>query len=142
MRSKKSAAVLAGALAAGSILVSAPAASANSYCSSSGYTEGGFPNLRCTKLTNGVLSHGKRDLYPTYGTGVYTTYYKSGGSAVSVRLGWALGGASPSYSSYFTIESGKTVSRSWTTSANNLCLNSTGFLSYSGGTYQTPAAHC
>ncbi|MFC9795260.1 hypothetical protein [Streptomyces sp. NPDC057695] len=142
MRSKKRAAVLAAALAAGSVLVSAPTASANSYCSSSGYTEGGFPNLRCTKLTNGVLSHGKRDLYPTFGTGVTTTYYKSGGSAVSVRLGWSLGGGSTTYSSYFTISSGQTVTKSWQTSVNNLCLNSTGFLSYSGGTFQTPAAHC
>ncbi|MEU7023828.1 hypothetical protein ABZ990_24655 [Streptomyces sp. NPDC046203] len=142
MRSKTNAALIAAALAAGSILVSAPAASANSYCSSSGYTEGGFPNLRCTSLSNGVLSHGKRDLYPTFGTGVSTTYYKSGGDAVSVRLGWALGGGTTTYSSYFTISKGQTVTKSWTTGVSNLCLNSTGFLSYSAGTYQTPAAHC
>ncbi|MFB6895640.1 hypothetical protein [Streptomyces hydrogenans] len=142
MRSKKSAAVLAGALAAGSILVSAPAASANSYCTSSGYTENGLPNLRCTKLTNGVLSHGKRDLYPTVGTRATTTYYKSAGDAVTIRLGWALGGGNVSYSSSFSVSSGQTHSRSWTTSANNLCLNSTGFLSTSTNTFQTPAAHC
>ncbi|MFJ6106045.1 hypothetical protein ACIQHY_34295 [Streptomyces sp. NPDC092359] len=142
MRSKTNAAVIAAALAASSILVSAPAASANSYCSSSGYTAGGFPNLRCTSLTNGVLTHGKRDLYPTFGTGVTTTYYKSGGDPVSVRLGWALGGGNATYSSYFTISKNQTVTRSWTTSVDNLCLNSTGFLSYSGGTFQTPAAHC
>ncbi|MFF6888712.1 hypothetical protein ACFY9F_36680 [Streptomyces sp. NPDC012421] len=141
MRSKKSAALIAGALAAGSILVSAPAASANSYCSSSGYTEGGFPNLRCTKLSNGVVSHGKRDLYPTFGTAVSTTYYKSGGSSVSVRLGYSMSGASK-YSSPFTIGSGQTVTRSWTVSASSLCLNSVGILNYSGGTFQTPAAHC
>ncbi|MFE0645144.1 hypothetical protein ACFW2Y_26565 [Streptomyces sp. NPDC058877] len=141
MRSKTSAAVIAAALAAGSIVVSAPAASANTYCSSSGYTEGGFPNLRCTKLSNGVLSHGKRDLYPTYGTGVYTTYYKSGGSSVSVRLGFNMSG-STIYSSYFTISSGQTVARSWTKSASSLCLNSVGILNYSGGSFQTPAAHC
>ncbi|MFF8265008.1 hypothetical protein [Streptomyces virginiae] len=141
MRSKTSAAVISAALAAGSILVSAPAASANTYCSSSGYTEGGFPNLRCTKLTNGVLSHGKRDLYPTFGTGVTTTYYKSGGSAVSVRLGYSMSGATK-YSSYFTIGSGQTVRRSWTASASSLCLNSVGILNYTGGNFQTPAAHC
>ncbi|MGW7305079.1 hypothetical protein ACWGI1_05830 [Streptomyces sp. NPDC054835] len=142
MRSKISSAAIAAALAAGSIAVSAPAASANSYCSSSGYTEGGFPNLRCTSLSNGVLSHGKRDLYPTVGTGVTTTYYKSGGSAVSVRLGYSVAGSNTTYSSYFTIGSGQTVTRSWKISTSSLCLNSTGYLSYSGGTFQTPAAHC
>jgi hypothetical protein len=111
------------------------------YCSSSGYTEGGFPNLRCTKLSNGVLSHGKRDLYPTYGTGINTTYYKSGGSSVSVRLGYNMNG-STTYSSYFTISSGQTVTRSWKASPSSLCLNSVGILNYSGGHFQTPAAHC
>ncbi|MDT9682085.1 hypothetical protein RND61_08355 [Streptomyces sp. TRM76323] len=141
MRSKTSAAVISAALAAGSILVGAPTASANTYCSSSGYTEGGFPSLRCTKLSNGVLSHGKRDLYPTHGTGVHTTYYKSGGSAVSVRLGYTMSG-STTYSSYFSISSGQTVTRSWTASASALCLSSVGILNYSAGSYQTPAAHC
>lgn len=71
-----------------------------------------------------------------------TTYYKSGGSAVSIRLGWALGGGGTTYSSSFTISSGQTVTRFWQTSASNLCLNSYGWLSTSGASYQTPAAHC
>ncbi|MEU1280323.1 hypothetical protein [Streptomyces sp. NPDC005805] len=128
-------------MTAGTVLVGAPAASANTHCSSSGYTEGGFPNLRCTKLSNGVLSHNKRDLYPTHKTGVTTTYYKSGGSSVSVRLGYSMSG-STKYSSSFTINSGKKVTKSWTASVSSLCLNSVGILNYSGGMFQTPAAHC
>lgn len=141
MRSKTSATALACALAAGSVMFSAPTASANTYCNSSGYTAGGFPNLRCTSLSNGVLTHGKRDLYPDPYTGITTTYYKSGGSSVSVRLGYSMSG-STTYSSYFTISSGQTVTKSWQKFGDYLCYNSTGVLNYSGGTYQTPAAHC
>ncbi|MER5706624.1 hypothetical protein [Streptomyces sp. NPDC002122] len=141
MRSKKRAAVIAAALAASSILVSAPTASAAIYCSSSGYTEGGFPNLRCTKLSNGVVSHGQRDTFPT--VTLSTSYYKSGGSTVSVRLGYTQAGTTV-YSSYFNISSSQTVTKSWTRNHKDYwCYNSVGILQQSGGTsYQTPAAHC
>ncbi|MEU5398869.1 hypothetical protein ABZ348_06155 [Streptomyces sp. NPDC005963] len=139
MRSKTSAATLACALAAGTIMFSAPAASANSYCSSSGYTAGGSPSHRCTSLSNGILTHGKWDDYPY--TGIRTIYYKSGGSAVSIRLGYTMSG-STTYSSYFTISSGQTTTKNWSKFGDYRCYNSTGVLQYSGGTYQTPAAHC
>lgn len=139
MRSKISTAALASALAAASIAVSAPAASANSYCTSSGYTSPGMPNARCTALSNGVLTHVQRDTLPTVTLG--TTYYKSGGSTVSVRLGYSQSGSTV-YSSYFNISSGQTVTRSWTRTHDYYCYNSVGILNYSGGTFQTPAAHC
>ncbi|WP_018562910.1 MULTISPECIES: hypothetical protein [unclassified Streptomyces] len=49
---------------------------------------------------------------------------------------------STTYSSYFTISSGQTVKKSWTKFGDYFCYNSVGVLNYSGGTFQTPAAHC
>ncbi|MDL2080747.1 hypothetical protein QNN03_30305 [Streptomyces sp. GXMU-J15] len=49
---------------------------------------------------------------------------------------------STKYSSSFSISSGETKSKSWSKSGSYMCYNSVGLLSYSGGTYQTPAAHC
>ncbi|MFE5899862.1 hypothetical protein ACFQ67_21025 [Streptomyces sp. NPDC056488] len=139
MRSKISTAALAGALAAASIAVSAPAASANTYCSSSGYTGAGSPAERCTSLSNGILTHWQRSTLPT--VSLTTTYYKSGGSAVSVRLGYSQSGTT-AYSPYFSISSGQTVKRTWTRTHDYYCYSSVGILNYSGGNYQTPAAAC
>ncbi|MCP9988922.1 hypothetical protein LUX01_21990 [Streptomyces sudanensis] len=49
---------------------------------------------------------------------------------------------STTYSSYFSISSGQTMSRSWSKFGDIVCTSSVGVLQYSGGTYQTPAAHC
>ncbi|MGJ3558823.1 hypothetical protein ACR6C2_07540 [Streptomyces sp. INA 01156] len=134
MRNKTSAALLVGAMAASSLLLSAPAASAAAYCSSSGYTSTGLPTERCTELSNGYLYHKKDYNNPTY---MYTTYSKTGGSSVSVRLGYSMSG-STTYSSYFTISACQTVQKSWSKSGSYMCYNSTGVLNYSGGTFQTP----
>jgi hypothetical protein len=138
MRNKTSAILLAGALAAGSVLLSAPAASAAISCSSSGYTASGLPTERCTSLSNGVLVHKKDYNNPTK---IWTTYNKTGGSTVSVRLGYSMSG-STTYSSYFSISAGQTVQRYWEKSGSYMCYSSTGVLNYSGGTFQTPSAHC
>ncbi|MER5311089.1 hypothetical protein ABT034_25240 [Streptomyces sp. NPDC002773] len=61
---------------------------------------------------------------------------------MSVRLGYSMNG-STTYSSYFTISSGQTVTKSWQKFGTDwLCYNSVGILNYSGGNFQTPAAHC
>ncbi|GAA3305030.1 hypothetical protein [Streptomyces cinereospinus] len=138
MRNKTSALLLASAMAAGSVLLSAPAASAAAYCSSDGYTVTGLPIERCTTLSNGVLVHKKDYNNPTR---IWTTYDKTGGSTVSVRLGYTLSGGT-TYSGYFSISSGQTVQRSWSRSGAFMCYSSTGLLDYSGGHFQTPAAHC
>lgn len=138
MRNKTSAVVLASAMAAGSVLLSAPVASAAAYCSSSGYTSSGLPTERCTSLSNGVVYHKKDYNNPT---SIYTTYSKTGGSSVSVRLGYSMSG-STTYSGYFSIGSGQTVQKSWSKSGAYMCYSSTGVLNYSGGTFQTPSAHC
>ncbi|WP_186785325.1 hypothetical protein [Streptomyces misionensis] len=49
---------------------------------------------------------------------------------------------STTYSSYFTTLSGQTVSKHWQKSGSYMCSDSVGVLNYSGGTYQTPTAHC
>ncbi|MGW7301831.1 hypothetical protein [Streptomyces sp. NPDC054829] len=138
MRTKTSAAVIACAIAAGSVMFSAPAASAAAACDSSGHTAPGLPIERCTKLSNGILYHNKDGNSPTT---LRTTYSKTGGSRVTVKLGYSMSG-STKYSSSFSISSGETKSKSWSKSGSYMCYNSVGLLSYSGGTYQTPAAHC
>jgi hypothetical protein len=138
MRTKTSAAVIACGIAAGSIMFSAPAASAAAACDSSGYTASGLPIERCTSLSNGKLYHKKDGNSPTT---LWTTYSKTGGSSVSIRLGYSLSGSTV-YSSYFSIGSGQTVQKSWSKSGSYMCYNSTGLLNYSGGTFQTPTAHC
>ncbi|WP_158810499.1 hypothetical protein [Streptomyces leeuwenhoekii] len=125
-------------MAAGSVLLSAPVASAAAYCSSSGYTSSGLPTERCTSLSNGIVYHKKDYNNPT---SIYTTYSKTGGSSVSVRLGYSVSG-STTYSGYFSIGSGQTVQKSWSKSGAYMCYKSTGVLNYSGGTFQTPSAHC
>ncbi|KOG23605.1 hypothetical protein ADK34_19940 [Streptomyces viridochromogenes] len=132
-------AVLAGAFAAGSVVIGAPSASANTWCDSSGHAAGGFPTVRCTSLSNGILTHGQREVYPyTYWD---TTYYKSGGSTVNVRLGYIKQGVT-TYSSYFNISSGQTVKKTWSKFGDHMCYGTTGVLNYSGGTFQTPVTGC
>ncbi|MFE6940180.1 hypothetical protein [Streptomyces chartreusis] len=138
MRTKTSAAVLACAIAAGSVLISAPTASAAAYCDSSGYTATSSPTDRCSKLSNGILYHKKTNSSPTV---ISTQYSKTGGSKVSVRLGYSMSG-STTYSTYSSISAGQTVTKSWRKTGDYGCYNSTGILNYSGGTFQTPAAHC
>ncbi|WP_159042153.1 hypothetical protein VM636_30140 [Streptomyces sp. SCSIO 75703] len=138
MRSKTSAALIACTLAAGSVMFSAPAASAAAYCSSSGYTAIGLPVERCTSMSNGVLLHKKDYNNPT---DLWTRYDKTKGTAVSVRLGYSMSG-STTHSSYFTISSGGSVTKHWQKSGTYMCYSSTRVLNYSGGTFQTPAAHC
>lgn len=139
MRSKLSASVFACAFAVGSVMVSAPSASANSYCSSSGHTAIGSPAARCTSLSNGVVTHSKHDAYPY--TSIRTIYHKSGGSTVNVRLGYTMSG-STTYSGYFNISSGQTQTRSWSVFGDVRCYGSIGVLNYSGGSFQTPVATC
>jgi len=136
MRSKANVTLTALAIAAGSVMFSAPAASAAAYCSDSGYTATGEPMERCTTLSNGILYNKQIS-----GTTVYTTYSKTGGSTVSVRLGYTYSG-STTYSSYFSISSGETQRKSWGLGASAYCKSMTGVLNYSGGTFQTPATHC
>lgn len=109
------------------------------YCSSSGYTASGDPHERCTSLSNGVLYHSKRA--NSSGTNLTTGYDKDGGSTISARLGYSMSGSTV-YASAVSIGSGSNVKKSWTVPGDKACLNSVGLLSYSGGTYQTPAAHC
>lgn len=139
MRSKASAALFAGAMAVGSVMFSAPVASAAVACSSSGYTPSNEPMERCTSLSNGTLYHKKAA--SSTGTAIYTTYSKEDGTAVSVRLGYSMGGSTV-YSSYFTISSGQTVKKTFSKSGDYVCSSSIGLLNYSGGTFQTPSAHC
>lgn len=136
MRSRTNVTLTALAIAAGSVMFSAPAASAAAYCSGSGYTATNEPMERCTTLSNGILYNKQ-----VSGTTVYTTYSKTGGSTVSIRLGYTYGG-STKYSSYFSISSGQTQKRSWGLGASAYCKSMTGVLNYSGGTFQTPTTHC
>ncbi|MFK0142710.1 hypothetical protein [Streptomyces murinus] len=85
-----------------------------------------------------MLAHKKINNGPT---DLLTTYDKTGGSAVSIRLGYSMSG-STTYSSYFTMKSGQSAAKSWKKSGNYMCYSSVGVLNYSGGTYQTPTAHC
>lgn len=140
-RTKIQAVTIACAIAAGTVLFGAPTASAAGYyCDSSGYMADNTPMKRCTSLSNGVLAHWK-----SYGTGtstnITTNYSKTGGSTVSVRVGYGLG-SSTVYSSYFSIASGQTKGKTWNKTGDYYCSSSTGLLNYSGGTFQTPSAHC
>ncbi|WP_217128248.1 hypothetical protein [Streptomyces sp. AC558_RSS880] len=63
------------------------------------------------------------------------------GSTISARLGYSMSGTTK-YASAVSIAAGQNKQKSWTVSGDKACLNSVGLLSYSGGSYQTPAAHC
>ncbi|MEU8642058.1 hypothetical protein [Streptomyces sp. NPDC048674] len=136
MRTKTSATLIACALAAGSIMASAPVASAADYCDSSGHTASNEPMSRCTELSNGYLY-----AHQSSNDKIAIQYSKTGGSSVSVRLGYTRSG-STHYSSYFTIKSGQTVVKQFGTGTGNYCQSMTGVLNYSGGTFQTPSTHC
>lgn len=130
------------AIAASAVMLGAPTASASDYCDSSGYTATGEPMQRCTKLSNGVLTHWKTYVSSGNSTNIYTRYNKTDGSgSVSVRLGYIYNG-STTYSSYFSISAGGATQKSWSKSGDYSCSSSTGVLNYSGGTYQTPSTHC
>jgi hypothetical protein len=136
VRTKTSATLIACALAAGSVLFSGPSASAAAYCDSSGYTATNEPMDRCTTLSNGILYN-----HQSSADNVSTTYSKTGGSSVSVRLGYTYKG-STHYSSYFSISSGQTVQKTFYPGSGSYCQTMTGVLNYSGGTFQTPSTHC
>ncbi|GAA3376832.1 hypothetical protein GCM10020367_50090 [Streptomyces sannanensis] len=136
MSSRANVTLTALAIAAGSVMFSAPTASAAAYCSSSGYTATNEPMERCTTLSNGILYNKQ-----TSGTTVYATYSKTGGSTISVRLGYTYSG-STTYSSSFSISSGQTVQKSWGLGSSAYCKSMAGVLTYSGGTFQTPSTHC
>lgn len=101
---------------------------------SPGYTTIGLPIERCTSRSNGVLVHEKDYNNPT---SLGTRYDKTGGSTVSVRLGYSMSG-STTYSSCFDTSSGGSVTKSWQKSGSYMCYNSTGVLNYCGGTFQRP----
>ncbi|MFC9614480.1 hypothetical protein [Streptomyces sp. NPDC056938] len=136
MRSKTNATLIALAIAGGSVMFSAPMASAAAYCSGSGYTATNEPMERCTTLSNGILYNKQ-----VSGTTVYTTYSKTGGSSISAKLGYTYSG-STKYASATSISSGQTVKKSFGLGATAYCKSMTGVLNYSGGTFQTPATHC
>ncbi|MEU5578834.1 hypothetical protein ABZ791_00030 [Streptomyces huasconensis] len=117
-------------------MITAPAASAAAYCSHSGYTATNEPMERCSSLSNGVLYNKQIS-----GAKVFTTYSKTGGSAVKVRLGYSLGG-STHYAAAVKIGSGETKKKSWGLSSGSFCKSMTGLMKYNGGTYQTPTTHC
>ncbi|WP_240957754.1 hypothetical protein [Streptomyces chilikensis] len=110
-------------------------------CDSSGWLPGGDPRERCTSLGNGVLAHSKRRNSDLNTTVLRTSYYKREGTAISAQLGRNYNGSTV-YAAATTISSGATVSKSWSVSGDKTCLNSVGLLKYSGGSYQTPVAHC
>ncbi|ALO94818.1 hypothetical protein SHL15_3708 [Streptomyces hygroscopicus subsp. limoneus] len=129
------------AIAASAVMFGAPTASAAGYyCDSSGYMSDNTPTHRCTSLSNGVLAHWKAYSGST-NTTVVTAYSKTGGSTISARLGYNMGG-STHYGSTQSISSGSTKSSSWELTGDYYCSSSVGLLSYSDGTYQTPSAHC
>ncbi|MEH0513255.1 MULTISPECIES: hypothetical protein [unclassified Streptomyces] len=116
-------------------MVSAPTASAITYCDSSGYAASNEPMHRCSTLDNGILAvkQGSSGI-------VGTEYYKSGGSAISIKLGYSRSGTSH-YTSVGSISSGQTRLRTWALGENAYCSNIIGLMS-AGSTYQTPTSHC
>ncbi|MYW48975.1 hypothetical protein [Streptomyces sp. SID161] len=119
-------------------MFSAPTASAAAYCDHAGYTASGEPMERCSSLSNGVLIN-KQTLVDN-NTAVYTTYDKTGGSTVTVRLGYVYNGTH--LSDAFSISSGHTVRKHFGAPADAFCQSMTGLLSSSGSLYQTPSTHC
>ncbi|MGC8923524.1 hypothetical protein [Streptomyces griseoaurantiacus] len=136
MRRRVNVTLAALAIAAGSVMFGAPAASAASYCDSSGYSSTNQPMERCTSLSNGILT-----VHQSSSGNVGTSYYKSGGSTISAKLGYSRSGTSH-YASAVSISQGSTKSHTWSLGASAYCSSIYGLLSYSGGTYQTPASHC
>ncbi|MFK4064529.1 hypothetical protein [Streptomyces sp. NPDC029674] len=108
-------------------------------CPGDGYS--GSANSRCTSLTSGALFHSK--YHPNANNGAIRTWYKkTGGSAITVKLGYNKGGTTH-YGAAVRQTSGTTKSKTWTTSYDGICSSTVGIMSVSGqGTFQTPSAHC
>jgi hypothetical protein len=122
-------------IAAGSVMVSAPTASAAPYCDSSGYSETSEPMERCTSLDNGILT-----IHQGSSGVIGTSYYKRSGSTISAKLGYSRSGTSH-YASAVSISSGQTKAKTWSLGASAYCSNIIGLMS-AGSTYQTPTSHC
>ncbi|WP_371670157.1 hypothetical protein OG985_22500 [Streptomyces sp. NBC_00289] len=116
-------------------MVSAPTASAVTYCDSSGYTATNEPMERCTSLDNGILA-----VHQSSSGNVGTEYYKKSGSTISIKLGYSRSGTSH-YASAVSISSGQTKRNTWSLGASAYCSNIIGLMS-AGSTYQTPTSHC
>jgi putative hemolysin len=116
-------------------------AASRTYCSHDGYTATGDPRQRCTKLDNGYLFHWKNTV--DTGTRAYTSYDKTGGGSVSVRLGYSYNGTEH-WSSYSSIGSGNSKSKSWGFGERNRdCKSTIGLLQQRGkDKVQTPIAKC
>ncbi|EFF90911.1 hypothetical protein [Streptomyces sp. e14] len=136
MRTKANATLIALAFAAGSVMFSAPAASAAAYCSGSGWTATNEPMERCTSLDNGILYNKQIS-----GSTIYTTYSKTGGSTISAKLGYIHSGTT-TYAAAVSIASGQTVKKSFSVSSGWYCDSIIGVMSANGTKYQTPATHC
>ncbi|MGW3958119.1 hypothetical protein ACWEKM_46390 [Streptomyces sp. NPDC004752] len=136
MRRRANATLITLAIAAGSVMFSAPIASAAAYCDDSGYTSIGEPIERCTSLSNGVLV-----VHQASNGVVGTTYGKTGGSTISANLGYSRSGTAH-YADAVSIGAGQEKRKTWSLGASAYCSSIIGLLKYSGGQYQTPASHC
>ncbi|MCP3820426.1 hypothetical protein NLX86_20695 [Streptomyces sp. A3M-1-3] len=100
-------------------------------CPSNGYIT---PGDRCTQLTNGVLKVSLGD----NGSYVDSGYEKTGGSAVTAKVGFLRTGTNR-WAASQTMKAGLIYRKNWSPVASP-CSPTNGLL-YSGGTtYQTPAA--
>ncbi|WP_259472063.1 hypothetical protein [Streptomyces shenzhenensis] len=136
MRRRANATLIALAIAAGSVMFSAPIASAATYCDNTGYTSISEPIERCTTLSNGVLV-----VHQASNGVVSTGYDKTGGSTISAQLGYSRSGTAH-YANAVSISAGQKKSQTWSLGASAYCSSIIGLLKYSGGSYQTPASHC
>ncbi|MFJ9808957.1 hypothetical protein ACIRTB_12040 [Streptomyces sp. NPDC101158] len=90
---------------------------------------------KCTTLSNGFLMINEA----TRGDFVGHTYWKSGCSAITARLGFLRAGAS-TWAGWRSMGSGLEYYNSWSGLSNG-CYPTNGLLNTNGGaTYQTPAA--
>jgi hypothetical protein len=108
-------------------------------CEHDGSTD--VPWVRCTKLDNGRLFHGKKT-YDTE-TRAVTFYQKTGGGSVTLRLGYTANGTEH-WSDYFTQKKGETKTRSWHFGPRNQeCKSSVGLLQEKhSDKRQTPIQKC
>lgn len=116
-------------------------AATRGYCSHDGFTATGDPRQRCTKLDNGTLYHLKNTLDTE--TRAYTSYVKTGGGSVSIRLGYSYSGTEH-WSGFFTIKSGDSKQKSWGFGERNRdCKSTIGLLQQKNkDKVQTPIAKC
>ncbi|MCM1973363.1 MULTISPECIES: hypothetical protein [Streptomyces] len=141
MRTKISAVLTTVALTVGVGFFAAPSASAAAGCPRSGYPTPGDPGLSCTSLSNGALFHTK--YHPDANkTRIKSYYIKTGGGAITAKLGYSYNGTSH-YSGSFTQKAGTTKSRTWDRNDYNFwCRTTIGLLKVGGDSYQTPISHC